>query len=177
MAAGGEYNGPGTVMIPLAAIIMSLFWCISALLIIRSRGYSPGGILLCLACILGGGLLAGLPGAYALSGWGAIADPGTQLGSHATPVACAAIFIGALCGLYLAERWRDHEFPSGRQLLNAMFGFLLGGMAGYVLLAMTLHTWAGILGEFALFPATLSTATLAGSAIGHRLPEVEEGWR
>jgi len=159
------------MLAPFAAIFIALFWCLVALLIVGSKGYTPGGIVLCLAGIIAGGVAAYLPGAYALSGWGAIVDPGGEFG-HVTTVACAAIFVGALFGLYVAERLRERAFPSTRQIFNAALGFLFGGMGGYVILFFTHGTWAHHLGAFALFPAIVSTAMLAGSAIAHPWPDL-----
>ena len=156
---------------PFAAIFIALFWCLVGLLIVGSKGYSLRAIVLCLLAIVGGGVLAGLPGAYAIKGWDAIIDPGPQAGPNVPPIALAAVLFGSLCGLYVAERVRDREFPSVRQIFNAIIGFLIGGMAGYVIVFFTHDTWARQLGTFLLFPAIVSTAMLAGSAIAHPWPE------
>lgn len=158
---------------PFAAIFFAVFWCAVALLIIWSRGYSPGAIALCLVAILAGGGLGALPGAYALTHWSVIADDGGEAGQRFTAVACGAVFVGALCGLFVAERLRERQFLTARQLLNACIGFLLGGMCGYVLIFLSHGTWAQSLTSFGLFPATVSTAILAGSAMGHPLPDLK----
>jgi hypothetical protein len=153
-------------MAAITVIVVAAFWCVGALLITWSRGYTPRGILLCLAGIILGGIGAGYAGNYALTSWTVINST-----EHVKVMACVAVLVGVLCGLYVAERLRDHEFPSTRQLMTATFGFIFGGMAGYVLLFFTYNTWAQHLTMFALIPATLSTATLAGSAMSHRIPD------
>jgi hypothetical protein len=153
-------------MAAITAIVVAAFWCVGALLIAWSRGYTPRGILLCLAGILVGGGGAGYAGAYALTSWNVISST-----ENAKVMACAAVFLGVLCGLYLAERLRDHEFPSTRQLMTATFGFIVGGMAGYVLLFFTYNTWAQNVTIFGLIPATIGTATLAGSAMSHKFTD------
>ena len=155
------------VVIPITAIFIALFWCVVALLITWGRGYTPRGIVLCLAGIIVGGVGAGSVGSYALSGWTDIIESQNE-----KVMACAAVLIGALCGLYITERLRDHEFPTPRQLMTAMFGFCFGGMAGLVIFYLTRQTWAERLSLFVLMPAIIGTATLAGSAISHRLPDV-----
>jgi hypothetical protein len=155
-------------MAPIAAIIIGIFWSVVALLIAWSRGYSPRGILLCLAGLLIGGGGAGWIGAYALPDWKAIGS-----NQHDSVAACAAVLLGALAGLYLAERLRDHQFPSNRQVATAALGFIFGGLGALVILAFTQDTWAEKVAMFALMPATIATATLAGSAISHRLPDLK----
>ena len=138
------------------------------MLITWSRGYSPGGILLCMAGLIFGGVGAGWIGSYALPGWNAIG-----VKQNDTVIACAAVLIGALAGLYVAERLRDHQFPSNQQVLTAAFGFIFGGLGAYVILAFTVDTWAANLTKFALIPVTIASATVAGSAISHRLPDLK----
>jgi NAD/NADP transhydrogenase beta subunit len=147
-------------MLPIAGIFVALLWCTTALLIAWSRGYSPLAIVLCLVCIIGGSVAAGLPGAYALTGWSLVARSQAE-----GTMECAAILIGAMCGLYVAERIRDGQFPSLRQLMTAFFGFLFGLAAAFFILAFTNQSWARNLGIFALIPITIGSATLAGSAI------------
>ena len=156
------------LLAPIAAVVIALFWCIVALLIAWSRGYTPGGIALCLGGIIAGGVGAGLVGKYALTDWSAIMSDQRE-----TVVACAAVLVGALCGLSVTERLRDHQFPTPQQLLTATFGFLFGGMGGFVILFFTYQTWARGLSLYVLVPGTIASATLAGSAISHRLPDLK----
>ncbi|HZK80401.1 MAG TPA: hypothetical protein VFC46_05020 [Humisphaera sp.] len=158
-------------MAPIAAIIISLFWCTVAVLIAGSRGYTPRGIVLCVAGIIAGGVLAGWPGSYVLTDWGVIARANGEFGAHVNAVACGAVFLGALCGLYGAERLRENEFPTATQIFNAALGLIFGGLGGAVVLFMTYSTWGWGLATFGLFPAIVSAAALAGSALGHRFPD------
>lgn len=160
-------------MAPVAAIIISVFWCTVAALIAGSRGYSPRGIALCAAGIIAGGVLAGWPGAYVLTDWGVIARSDGAFGAHVNAAACGAVFLGSLCGLYGAERLREHEFPTATQIFNAALGLLFGGLGGAVVLFMTYSTWGWSLATFGLFPAVVSAGAIAGSAIGHRLPDLK----
>jgi hypothetical protein len=153
-------------MAPFAAIFVALFWSTVSLLIAWSRGYTPRGIALCLGGILLGGAGAAWPGSYALTGWNVMISSEQE-----TSVACLAILVGALCGLYVTERLRDHEFPSPRQLMTAIFGFLFGLIAGYIMLFFTYHTWAQPICVYGLIPLTIGSATLAGSAISHSFPD------
>ena len=149
-------------MASLVGIFIALCWCTTALLIAWSRGYTPLWIAVCLGGIIAGGVVAAIPGAYALTGWSMIVKTQAE-----GTVECAAILVGAMCGLYLTERLREHHFPSLRQLMTAFFGFLFGLLAGYMILFFTYDGWARNLGMFVLFPLTLGSATLAGSAISH----------
>ncbi len=151
---------------PIVAIIVAASWCMAALYFTAIRGYSPRGIALCLIGIIGGGVGAWLPGRYALTSWRVIVTSG-----NVNTMACFAILIGALCGLYVTERLRDNEFPSTRQLLGATFGFLFGGMMAYLLLFFSYNTWGHDLTMYLLIPATIGTAMLAGSAMSHKVSE------
>src|SRR5262245_46621271 len=73
-------------MTGLTAIVMCIFWCVVALLITGARGYSIGGIALCLIGILIGGGVAGWAGWYALTGWNVVVS--TQ---NEKIAACAAV--------------------------------------------------------------------------------------
>jgi hypothetical protein len=155
-----------SAMAAITAILVAAFWCVGAVLIAWSRGYTPWGIVLCLSGIIVGGAGAGYVGNYALTSWTVISST-----ENVKIMACVAVLVGVLCGLYVAERLRDHEFPTTRQLMTATFGFIMGGMAGYVLLFFTSNTWAQGMTMFALIPATIGTATLAGSAMSHRFTD------
>ena len=107
-----------------------------------------------------------------LTDWGVIARANGEFGAHVNAVACAR-FSWSGCGLYGAERLRENEFPTATQIFNAALGLIFGGLGGAVVLFMTYSTWGWGLATFGLFPAIVSAAALAGSALGHRFPDLK----
>jgi hypothetical protein len=160
-------------MAPIAALIMTIFWCTVAVLIAGSRGYTAKGISLCMAGAIAGGFLAWWAGRDVLTAWSVIIRADGEFGPHVNSVACGAVFLGALCGLYAGEHLREHQAPTGTQLLNAGLGLIFGGLAGAVILFISYSSWGWGLAVFGLFPAVVSAGGLAGSAIGHKLPDLK----